>query len=87
MADEAFPVRFPMKLGAVTEVVATMVPFGYMREYPPPVSQAPSHPAPIQPVAAMSHVTCSLVDGEVIPMPTFPELFIFIAAPRLLPTG
>jgi hypothetical protein len=66
-------VAFPIKLGAVTDVVATIAPFGYIREYPQPHSHAHSHPAQIHPVAPISPVTWSLFDGVVVPIPTLPQ--------------
>ena len=68
----ALPLREPLNTGAVTLVVATMVPFGYIREYPQPHSHAHSQPAPIQPVAPIFPVTWSLFDGAVFPIPIFP---------------
>lgn len=56
-AVKAFPFNAQLKTGAVILVVDTIVPFGYISEYPPPPSHDHSHPAPIQPVAAISQVT------------------------------
>jgi len=77
-------VALPRKLGAVTDVVATIVPFAYIREYPPAVSQDPSHHAHIQFVAPIDQTTCNLFDGVVVQIQTFQLLFNIVIFVSLL---
>jgi len=43
-----------------------------MIEYHPPDSQPTSHPAPTHCVAPIAPITCNLLKGVVVPIPTYP---------------